>query len=478
VTPSASPSLPGPGLLHTRASQLERPPHAAPLGRLIRRLGDGFTSGLARLLIRVFFNGVEVEHGGRLSGGRPTVLVADHRNGLVDGLLLMAALRRYPRFLGKSTLFHNPLLWPFLKVGGVVPIYRAQDGGSPVGNRRAFARCHRLLAAGGMVAIFPEGISHDEPTLQPLRTGAARIALSASASGVPEVETVAVTLVYDDKQRFRSRALVRVGTPRPTGPWLDQYRIDESSAVRSLTDDVAERLRRDGAEFASWAEADRYAGIAEVVGRPASALPGRVDLAQRSRLVDALVRAGQAPERRTEMAALEGAFDSYRRLLDVVGLSDGQVAADYGSTRLRWKLVRSLVAVAVALPVAVVGAVVHAVPYGLVKLAGKVPRNIGVRATVKVLGSFFLYALTYAAVGVAVAGKWGADWGLVAALAAPMCGYVTLRMVERIHRMGGAIAGYRAVRAGGTVAELLRFQRASVITAAETVLDGNKAAGP
>ncbi len=73
---------------------------------------------------------------------------------------------------------------------------------------------------GGMVAIFPEGISHDEPSLQPLRTGAARIALSAAAAGVADVETVAVTLIYDDKQRFRSRALVRVGAPSPTLPWL------------------------------------------------------------------------------------------------------------------------------------------------------------------------------------------------------------------------------------------------------------------
>ena len=200
-------------------------------------------SGLARLLTRSFFRQVEVEHGERIVAGRPTVVVADHRNGLVDGLLLMGALHRYPRFLGKSTLFRNPLLWPFLQLGGVVPVYRAQDGGSPEGNRRAFARCHRLLAAGGMVAIFPEGVSHDEPVLQPLRTGAARIALSAAAAGVPDVETVAVTLVYDDKQRFRSRALVRVGVPAPTQPWIGAYRDDGPAAVRALTDDLAERLR-------------------------------------------------------------------------------------------------------------------------------------------------------------------------------------------------------------------------------------------
>lgn len=94
------------------------------------------------------------------------------------------------------------------------------------------------------MAIFPEGISHDLPALQPLRTGAARVALRASHDGVPGVVTVAVGLVYDEKQRFRSRALVRVGEPQSTDCWMDAYRRDDRGAVRSLTDDLAERLRR------------------------------------------------------------------------------------------------------------------------------------------------------------------------------------------------------------------------------------------
>ncbi len=222
--------------------------------------------GLARVLIRVFLRDVQVEHGERIESGHPTVLVANHRNGLVDGLLLMAALGRYPRFLGKSTLFRIPVLWPFLKLGGVVPVYRAQDGVSTARNARAFAVSDRLLAQGGVVAIFPEGISHDHPGLQPLRTGSARIALSATQSGVGDVETVAVALIYDEKERFRSRALVRVGVPTNNDRWTDEYRRDQRGAVRSLTDDLALRLRDVGPDYSSWAEAGRLAAIADIVG--------------------------------------------------------------------------------------------------------------------------------------------------------------------------------------------------------------------
>ncbi len=79
---------------------------------------------MARLLIRVFFRRVEVEGGEHLPESGPVVLVANHINGLVDGLLLMATLRRYPRLLGKSTLFSIPPLWPLLKLAGVIPVVR------------------------------------------------------------------------------------------------------------------------------------------------------------------------------------------------------------------------------------------------------------------------------------------------------------------------------------------------------------------
>ena len=187
--------------------------------RPTRRFADWSMTALARLLVRVFFRSIEVEGGDRLPASGPVVLVANHTNGLVDGLLLMTALRRYPRFLGKSTLFKIPPLWPFLKLAGVIPVYRTIDAEAGDHNVSAFAISHALLEQGGMVAVFPEGISHDEPALQPLKTGAARIALEAAhGGGADGLVTVAVGLVYDAKARFRSRALVRVGAAGGNGP--------------------------------------------------------------------------------------------------------------------------------------------------------------------------------------------------------------------------------------------------------------------
>jgi glycerol-3-phosphate O-acyltransferase/dihydroxyacetone phosphate acyltransferase len=448
--------------------------HPAPVGkRDHRNPGQLLMTGLARVLVRTFFRQVEVEHAERLDTGRPTVLVADHRNGLVDGLLLMAALGRYPRFLGKSTLFHNPLLWPFLHLAGVVPVHRTQDGGSSDGNAAAFAASDRVLAHQGLLTVFPEGISHDQPGLQPLRTGAARIALAAADHGVVDLDTVAVALVYDDKQRFRSRALVRVGRPQPVDGWLPRWRSDPRGTVRDLTDDLADRLRRAGPELDEWEDAAELVAVADITARTLTVLPADSALVDRQRVLEGLAAADHGGRRVAAMESLRFAYREYRRDLDLCGLTDAQVAASYRSGDLRAQYLRALAKVALAAPLAAVGAAVHLVPYELVKMGARIPANQSVRATVKLIGSFFLYLATYAGLGVLVSRALGPLPGLLAAVGAPACGYVTLRMAERVHRMGGARQGLRLARVERQLLDSVVAHRTSVVEAARSLLDGD-----
>jgi 1-acyl-sn-glycerol-3-phosphate acyltransferase len=356
-------------------------------------------SAAAGGLVRVFFSDLEVTGGARVPAGGPTILVANHYNGLVDGLVLIAVLGRYPRFLGKSTLWKIAPIRPLLALAGVIPIYRAADvrrgPGGASGTERAkrneesFARCRQLLASGAMVAVFPEGISHDEPRVQELRTGAARIALGAAGDdGTPGVVIVPAGLVYDDKSRFRSRALVRIGTPRPVDPAVPGYRSDGPASVHALTAQVAADLG---------AVADD-AGLAVFDSAPSGG-----DAGKRGRL---------------------------------------QVA-------------RSVLEMAGAIPLAGAGVAIHLVPYTIVKAVAKLPANVGVRASVKLLGCLGLFTLTYAALAVRVGLRRGIPAGVTTFFAAPVCGYVALLSSERLDAMGGVAA--RSRRAFGTSGQSIPY---------------------
>jgi 1-acyl-sn-glycerol-3-phosphate acyltransferase len=447
----------------------------------MRGVADGAMRQLARLLVHIFFRRIEVEGADDLPDAIPTVLVANHVNGLVDALLLMAALPRFPRFLGKSTLFRIPPLWPFLKLAGVVPVYRAKDGESTARNESSFRTCRELLAHGAEVALFPEGISHDESMLQPLKTGAARIAFGAAFDdGVSGVVTVAVGLSYDAKATFRSRALVRVGAAHDVEPWRPLYQRDPHQAVRDLTAELADRLRVVGPTYRSWMQATALRQIAEVVVRPPGAgAVGDIDLARVEQTARALAgaKADATHGGSVRVDDLHRAFADYERDLALIGLADAQLVGTDHPGRRRLALAWSFGRVVVALPAAVVGAVIHVVPYQIMKRVGTVPTNESIKATVKLLGCFVLFTLVYVVLGVVFGETWGPAAGLGAAVGAPICGYATVRLAERVKRIGGVLAGARVVRQRRAVLATVLAHRAAVVEAATGVLSGNPNSG-
>ena len=93
---------------------------------------------------------------------------------------------------------------------------RRQDPGADLTkNREMFARVRAHLGAGGAVALFPEGTSHSDPRLKPMKTNA-RIALGVASPTPLRIQPVG--LFYTDKRTFRSAALVYFGEPFPVTP--------------------------------------------------------------------------------------------------------------------------------------------------------------------------------------------------------------------------------------------------------------------
>lgn len=136
----------------------------------------------ARVALHWYYGDVVVQGRDRIPVAGPLLVVANHPNALVDAMLVATTFRRRVLITAKATLFEHTLLGPFLTRVGVVPLQRAQDvraaarSGSAISrNDAALNRVTGAFRGDGVVLVFPEGISHDQPALAPLKTGAARI---------------------------------------------------------------------------------------------------------------------------------------------------------------------------------------------------------------------------------------------------------------------------------------------------------------
>jgi hypothetical protein len=383
----------------------------------------------------------------------------------------LAISPRAPRFLAKSTLWNNVALRPALRLAAVVPIFRPRDGVSTMGNDASFRVCREALAAGGIVAVFPEGTSHDEPSLQPLKTGAARIALGAAFDdGVTGVTVLPVGLVFDAKSRFRSRALVRIGTSISLDPWAGLYQSDSRGAVVALTETVEAELRALGPDYESWQESAELAGIAEILAGPAvgDTYPG-VSLETREHLASSIAALADDPVHRAAVTALRSVHTSYRHDLALLGVDDAHVVAGcsrFTRTRSPWVALSLLVRLTLCLPPVVVGVVGNWLPYRAVGRLARIPRTEGLRATLKLLGSVVMFPVWWLGLGVVawLAFSW---WlGIAVVVLVPACGYAAVRGFERWRAFGGRLEARAVVAARRDVMGAVLADRGEIFEAA------------
>lgn len=472
-------------------------PETLPAIAVARPRLDGLVAALARLMVRIFFRELEVVGAGRLPASGPLVVVANHQNGIIDPLLIVAALSaggaggRMPRFLATHLLWRNPALRPWLQLGGVIPIYRPKDAGpgaGPAQNAVAFARCHEQLAAGGVVALFPEGTSHSEPGLVPLKTGAARIVLEA-ARRFPGLAPaiVPIGLTFEAKGTFRSRALLEVG--EPIDPAAEIARDGRESAgdaaaggaaagaVRALTARIDAGLKAVTLNYGSWEEARRigraaelFSRLADGAGGGAAALPGETPLAERFSLHQALIE-GYAELRRCDperTAAAAAAIDRYDRMLGALRLRDDQVAATYpAAPAARWVGLTAL-RLLVYLPLAAVGMVLNWLPYRAVgEVAARAASEPDMPASFKVFGGIVLFPVAWALEAALAAWRAAplpaarAGAALLVLVAAPATGWIALAFAERRGRLWREARAYLLLRSRRAIAAELRARRAA-----------------
>jgi 1-acyl-sn-glycerol-3-phosphate acyltransferase len=196
--------------------------------------------------MRAFFRRTLVRGAENIPEQGPLILAANHPSSIVDAFAIGLATRRKVHFLARSTLFDTPwrarLLWRL----GVIPIHRRLDAAERMQhNVESFEHCHELLDAGGVIGIFPEGISHVDPQVKEMRTGAMRIGLEAEARRGFALGVRVVPIGLDFARRDvgrRGELTLRVGPPLVLARHAERYRADPAGCVAELTAELRTRI--------------------------------------------------------------------------------------------------------------------------------------------------------------------------------------------------------------------------------------------
>ena len=381
-------------------------------------------TGLFRFVTAILYR--IQRHGAPVPGRGPVLLVANHPNGLVDPALLLHATRRPIRFLGKAPLLSMPVLGWIMRTMKVVPVYRAQDGFDTSQNERTFEAVYEALGAGDVVALFPEGVSHNEPALVRLKTGAARMVLGTDPRASGEVRIVPVGLVYSQKGTFRSRVTLWIGEPVQADELRLLHEQDERAAVVALTERIGDALERTTVNVGD-SEDLPLIRLAERIWKPAE---GSKRVERLAALADGWHRLQERDPERGER--LRERIEEFQRALAYLDVSPGHIEVRYTPARVVLFVVGSALEALVGLPLSFLAIVYCTVPYQLVKrtvvLAKPTPDIV---ATVKGLAGLVWYPLWHGLVSLVIGWFAGPAWACAHLLLMPPVIWLGVRFWER-----------------------------------------------
>ena len=422
--------------------------------RILRALG--------RIALRWFYREVEIVGLEHLPDRGPVLLASNHPNALVDALVVGCTLRRSVTLTAKSTLLENPVTRALLRTAGVIPLRRAsdalrsgrrEDGGlDPARNAEAFAAVLDVLEVGGIVLIFPEGKSHSEPALAPLKTGLARIATMARVERLTSVPIVPVGLTFERKWEPRSRVLMHLGPPI----YAATEGCDQPNDIAELTRRVDAGLRAVTLNFRSADEAQRVLAISTVLAevldefRPLHApdppLEDRVRIAQRVATVGPqLSELSSVVQPRIEQFISR--LVSFERLVGTNGIATSDVQMSSGTVAGAWFTVREALIAVFAGPFALWGRFNHWVPLRIARiLALRMSRTPEEPAMNTIVAGLVLVLTFYVAQVSLVA--WWLGWvaAVLYAVSLPLSASWDFQYADRLRRAAARVRTYLRFR--------------------------------
>jgi 1-acyl-sn-glycerol-3-phosphate acyltransferase len=194
---------------------------------------------------RVFFRSIKISHGDFIPTQGPLIILANHPSTFMDPIVIASVIKRKVYFLGKGELFKGVFAKWILHQLNIIPVFRKQDDPTQLNkNADTFKKCYEHLETGGVILIFPEGISITERKLKPIKAGASHIALGAEARNDFKlgVKIVNIGLNYDNQHQFNRDVYININKPIDVSAYADNFKADKTRTIKELTENITQQL--------------------------------------------------------------------------------------------------------------------------------------------------------------------------------------------------------------------------------------------
>ncbi len=319
---------------------------------------------------------------------KPTIVVSNHPNTLLDPLFAAATVSQQVNFLANYSLFKSKFgNWLFDKLY-CIPVQRPEDvNGGRTNNLNSIARSHQFLADGGTPYVAAEGYSIQSLGIRPLKTGAARLALGTEneQGWNADIQILPIGLNYNEADRFRSSLVIHVGKPYNVKEWRADYYDNPKDTVRAVTRQLENQMRSvlldtDDARTAVLKTVRSYLSLV----KPAE--PKREYLRARKILVDLKAIDSDAVQE------IQKEIQQYESNCATSQLSGVEVAAAYHDKSNPIRLSHLIG----SLPITIIGFITNVIPYLLCHWIEQIGNKLLVyRSTFRVLPSIIIFPLMY-----------------------------------------------------------------------------------
>lgn len=192
------------------------------------------------IALRFFYRRVYVTGRETICREGPAIIIANHTSSLMDAALLGVLIQRPVYFFARADVFSGRFFSRLLGALHMIPVNNHEAGRNTLeDNNKSFSKATEILAKGGIVVFFPEGISHIDRKLLPLRKGVFRLAFKSAKENnfLHNIPVIPAGINYSHPSSCQADVMIHFGTPLLLNDYKEEYLYNAAASLLRITKD-------------------------------------------------------------------------------------------------------------------------------------------------------------------------------------------------------------------------------------------------